>query len=252
MALRENGLRWCLVLAVYYAASYVADRAYALMDRWRRTWNIPGLNSLALNRAIWEAWDWSAGGEEWSSSEDYKQSLIRCVLDPAVPRDCAILEIGPGGGRWTEPLLARAREYVGIDISSACVEHCRTRFGDPPHAKFLLGSGRDLAPIPTGSIEAIWSYDVFVHINRAEVAAYVLEFQRVLRSGGVAVIHHGAVGGSQGGWRSDLTGADLAAILAQSGLCVINSIDQWTDNAHTYLLPYGDRITVFGAPPNPS
>jgi SAM-dependent methyltransferase len=252
IALKENGVFWCLMLAAYYASSTLADRAYSVMDRLRRTRDIPGLNSLSLNKEIWEAWDWSAGGEEWSASESSKQSLIRAVLDVEVPRNSSILEIGPGGGRWTAALLDRACDYVGIDISAACVEHCRKRFGSHSHASFLLGSGSDLAPIPNGAIDAIWSVDVFVHINRAEVAAYAKEFRRVLRAGGVGVIHHGAVGGSRGGWRSNLTRADFEAILGENGFLITKSIDQWSDGELVNPLSYGDLMTVFAAPGKPS
>jgi hypothetical protein len=53
---RENGFLWCLAFAVYYACSSVSKRAFDLMDRLRREKGIPGMNSRALNKAIWEAW----------------------------------------------------------------------------------------------------------------------------------------------------------------------------------------------------
>jgi ubiquinone/menaquinone biosynthesis C-methylase UbiE len=249
LVLRENGFLWCLLLLAYYLSSSVAHQIFTAMDRLRRAWNIPGLNSATLNKKIWESWDWSGEGDEWSESEEWKQSLIRCVLDVQMPRDCAILEIGPGGGRWTAPLLERAREYVGVDISSTCVDHCRERFRQFPNATFIVGSGRDLAQVPDDSVDAIWSFDVFVHINRSEVTAYAKDFLRVLRPGGVAAIHHGAVGGAQGGWRSNLTAEEFASILAQNKLQVLKTLDQWTDGPRTYPMRFGDLITVFTAPP---
>jgi hypothetical protein len=107
MALRENGLRWCFVLLLYYAASTAADRAFRAMDRLRRSRNLPGLNSATLNKEIWDAWDWSAAGDEWSASAEWKQSLIHCVLYPLIPGQSSILEIGPGAGRWTDVPLER-------------------------------------------------------------------------------------------------------------------------------------------------
>jgi ubiquinone/menaquinone biosynthesis C-methylase UbiE len=249
LALRENGPIWCGYLLAYYISSTVADRAHAKMHRLRRDRNLPGLNSAALNRHIWNSWDWSAQGDEWNNSEEWKQSLIRCVLQPNIARDGSILEIGPGAGRWTAALLERARNYIGIDISSACIEHCRKRFDDEPRAQFFVGSGRDLADVANESIDAIWSFDVFVHINAAEVDGYVGEFVRVLRPGGVAIIHHGAVGGSGGGWRSDLTAAALQKMLVQRGLETEKVLDQWTDGAQVQKLTFGDLITVMSRPP---
>jgi SAM-dependent methyltransferase len=248
LALRENGLWWCTLLVTYYAASALAHRAFAAMDSLRRTRNIPGMNSTALNKEIWEAWNWSAGGDEWSQSEQWKRSLIRCVLQRKVPEKTSILEIGPGAGRWTQALLDRASEYIGIDISSTCIAHCRSHFGGDSRARFTVGSGRDLAGVADRSIDAIWSFDVFVHINRAEVEAYAREFVRVLRPGGVAIIHHGAIGGASGGWRSNLTATAMQDILRRQDLRIEESFAHWVDGDDVHQLAYGDLITVIGKP----
>jgi SAM-dependent methyltransferase len=247
-ALRENGPIWCTLLLTYYTASGIAHRSFTALDRMRRTRRLPGLNSATLNKAIWEAWDWSASGDEWTTSPETKQSFIRSVLQREIPLEQDILEIGPGAGRWTEPLLERARRYIGIDISSTCVDHCRARFGNDARATFTVGSGRDLAAVANNSIDAIWSYDVFVHINAAEVESYVDEFARVLRPTAVAVIHHGGVGGAQGGWRSNLTASALEEMLRRRGLLLERSFDHWADDSTVHSLTYGDRIAVIRKP----
>lgn len=245
LALRENGPLWCLLLFVYYASSQLASAAFRLMDRRRRTRGLPGLNSRALNKEIWEAWDWSAAGEEWSGSPELKDSLIRCVLDKHIRPGSRVLEIGPGGGRWTGALLARAEDYLGVDIAAACVAHCRQRFANEPRARFAVGSGTDLAAAADGSMDAIWSVDVFVHINRAEADLYASEFRRVLRPGGVGVIHHGGVRGAKGGWRSDLTAETFEQTLSRHGLQVLQSFAEWKDGESLHRLDYDDLITVF-------
>jgi SAM-dependent methyltransferase len=248
LALRENGAWWCILLLTYYVASTVSHRAFASMDKLRRTRNIPGMNSAALNKEIWEAWNWSAAGEEWSQSAEWKESLVRCILEHYVPDDCSILEIGPGAGRWTEYLLPRARKYFGIDISSACVIHCQQRFAQEPRARFSVGSGCDLAGVAASAIDAIWSLDVFVHINRSEVEGYMRDFARVLRPGGVAVIHHGSLGGAGGGWRSNLTGTAMHEIVRRYDLVPDESLTYWVDGAIVHQLVYGDVITVIRKP----
>ena len=247
-ALRENGPVWCTLLLTYYATSSVADRAFKALDRVRRARGLPGLNSATLNKAIWEAWDWSARGDEWTQSPASKQALIRGVLQREIAPDQDILEIGPGAGRWTGSLLERARRYIGVDISATCADLCRKRFGQDGRATFFVGSGRDLAAVEDHSIDAIWSYDVFVHINVAEVASYIGEFWRVLRPGAVAVIHHGAVGGAAGGWRSNLTAEDLQKLVTSRGLSLEKSLDHWDDAGTAYSLTYGDRIAVIRKP----
>ncbi len=246
LVLRENGLLWCSAFGVYYVCSQIADRAFAFMDHLRRTRGVPGLNSRALNKAIWEAWDWGAGGEEWSPSEEWKQSVITQVLEKQMPANADILEIGPGGGRWTGDLIKRSAQFTAVDISESCVDVCRAKFHNATNAKFMVGSGRDLAGVPDASQDGIWSFDVFVHINRAEVAAYLDEFRRVMKPRAVAVLHHGSVGGQNGGWRSDMTGEAMAEMLKARGFELVSMFKEWQDGAQSHKAGlYDDLITVF-------
>jgi len=245
----QNGISWCTAFGIYYVASALSNRAFSMMDRIRKRRGVPGLNSLELNRAIWKSWNWDTGGEEWSADEAWKQSVIDGFIERCIPASSSILEIGPGGGRWTEVLLERASRYIGIDISSSCIEACRARFGDNDRARFIVGSGSDLEAVPSCSIEALWSFDVFVHINQSEVDKYAEEFNRVLKPRAIAIVHHGTVGGALGGWRSNLTQDAMMEILRSRGFDVIESTEEWRDGDTSYdLREYRDRITVFSKP----
>lgn len=201
-----------------------------------------------MNEEIWTSWDWSGDGEEWTPSAAWKQSLVACVLEKYLPEGVDVLEIGPGAGRWTEALLRRANHLTGVDISETCVEICRRKFADKPNANFFKTSGRDLIGVADSSIDAVWSFDVFVHINRPEVASYVEELRRVMRPDSVGVIHHGGGAGVHGGWRSDLTKEQLSCLLEQSGFVISDQFDRWTDGDQIYDVgPYQDVITVFRA-----
>ena len=246
LALRENGMLWSICLAVYYASSAASSKAFSWMDSWRRKNQLPGLNSAAMNKLIWESWDWGAGGEEWSPSPEWKQSVIDCVLRKHISKGDQVLEIGPGGGRWTEELLTLASALKGADISSSCVEACQQRFADADHAEFFVSSGRDLEGVGDASLDSIWSFDVFVHINRLELEAYAGEFVRTLKSGGKGVLHHGTVGGEKGGWRSNVTAEDMSRILTDAGLEVVDQFQSWEDEGVEQQAGlYEDAITVF-------
>jgi SAM-dependent methyltransferase len=247
LALQENGVLWTALLGTYYAFSGVADKAFAAMARRRIAKNLPGLNSAAMNRLIWNSWDWSAAGEEWTPSEEWKQSVLACVLRPNIDVAGTVVEIGPGGGRWTEELQKRAAKVFGLDISQACVDTCTERFKDCDNVEFRVSSGTDLAGVDDGSVDSIWSFDVFVHINEKELRAYAAEFARVLKSGGGGVLHHGTAGGATGGWRSDVTDEKMREVLIDAGLEVVDQYRSWTDpdgTEHQAGL-YDDAITVF-------
>lgn len=249
LSFRQNGLAWTCLMGVYGVASAVANRAYAGMLHLRNTKGVPGMNSREMNQAIWETWNWESGGEEWTPSEAWKTSLIERILIPGIPANSAVVEIGPGGGRWTGELLKRASSYLGLDISSSCVDVCREKFKGDPRATFALTDGRSLPGVADGSVDVVWSFDVFVHINEVDVRRYLQEIHRVLRPGGRAILHHGSVGGGHGGWRSDLTTESLNAAVQECGLKRVSQVKGWDEGGvfHPAGL-YEDLITTVEKP----
>jgi SAM-dependent methyltransferase len=210
-------------------------------------------NSAADNRGRWTGWDWSHAGEEWTPSEEWKQSLISDVLVQWIAPGGAVLEIGPGGGRWSETLASRASRLVLVDVSNVPLERCRERLRGATHVEYLLTPGAELAGVADQSIDAVWSFDVFVHIAPRDQAAYLDEIARVLREGGVAVIHH-ADGRNRGqhrsrhGWRAPMSRGLFAMLATARGLHVETQLDSWGPNGCYDLSGYADVITVCRRP----
>jgi len=246
IVLKENGVVWSLLMGLYYVTSGIAELAFKKAHAIRSRHKLPGLNSMAANKFIWNSWDWQGSGDEWTPNLAWKQSVVRTFIDPYFDDRATILEIGPGAGRWTEYLIEKCRSFVAIDISEACINECRRRFAKHANATFLVGSGDDLNGVADQSIDAIWSFDVFVHINKAQFKSYAAEFNRVLKAGGIGIIHHGGSGGKDGGWRSDATREDVRALLTDSGLNVDRQVESWLDGETQYDAGlYKDVITVF-------
>jgi ubiquinone/menaquinone biosynthesis C-methylase UbiE len=206
-------------------------------------------NSVASNRDWWERYDWTAGGEEWTASPQWKEALVEHVLHALIPGGVSVLEIGPGGGRWSAELAGRARHLVVLDVSEAALESCRERLAPYGNVSFVLGDGRGLAGVAGASIDAIWSFDVFVHIAPLDLAGYLDEIARVLVPEGVAVIHH-ADGRNRGrllsrhGWRAPMSRELIAALARERGLAVQSQFDSWGEGGRFDLSAYGDAITV--------
>lgn len=246
LSLKENGVLWTAAMGFYYLSSAVAEKSFSAADGMRKRRGLPGMNSPAMNRAIWNSWDWSAKGEEWSPSPEWKASVIARIMRPNIPKGGTVLEIGPGGGRWTEELAAGAKHLTGIDISEAAVENCRRRFAGLGNVSFSVGSGTDLAGVADASMDAVWSFDVFVHINRDQFRAYVKEIARALKPGGACVIQHGTTGGATGGWRSNVTAEDVKRYVAEAGLILVDQFTSWQDGGHEFPAGlYNDAVTIF-------
>jgi SAM-dependent methyltransferase len=246
---RDNGLLWPSLMGLYYVASAIAESSYARAASLRDKNNLSGLNSSSANKYIWENWNWSGQGEEWTISPEWKKSVVRIFMDKYFTDRSVILEIGPGAGRWTEYLLKKCDQMFAVDISETSVHECERRFSSYPNAKFEVGNGHDLSSISTGSVDAVWSFDVFVHINKPQFRSYVVEFARVLKPGGVGLIQHGSTGGATGGWRSDIRNTDVSDFLESNGLIMESQVQRWDDNGMKFEAGlYQDTITIFHKP----
>jgi ubiquinone/menaquinone biosynthesis C-methylase UbiE len=152
-------------------------------------------HSVSQNRRIWDNYDWTEAGEEWTlegqyyKGPDWKQSLIDEMMLKYIKRGSNILEIGVGAGRWTVILHTLADRLILADISKKCLDICQRRFEMYNNIEYHLIKDR-LNFIPNNSIDYIWSYDVFVHINKSDIANYIADSQRILKSNGYAIIHH--------------------------------------------------------------
>ncbi|MCP5559331.1 MAG: class I SAM-dependent methyltransferase [Verrucomicrobiaceae bacterium] len=249
LTIKENGVIYSALLGLYYAGSSVSNAAFEHMQNLRKRRGLPGLNSRSLNAEIWDNWDWAAGGDEWTPSQEWKDSLVANILKPRVAEGSTVVEIGPGAGRWTEHLIPLATTYTGIDLSKTCIELCAAKFATHKNATFRTNQGNDLPGVSDGSVDIIWSFDVFVHINLADIATYLDEFRRVLKPGGRAIIHHGTTAGHSGGWRSDATTAELNALINAMGLEVAEQFSNWEDGSTRHEVGlYQDQITVIARP----
>ncbi len=211
-------------------------------------------NSIAHNRSVWSRYNWDAKGEEWSNSPAWKQSFLDHVLSPHVPAQSRVLEIGPGAGRWTEHLLPRAAHLTLVDLVPECIAQCREKFGEGPRLTYHANDGRDLSFVPDGSIDRIWSWAVFVHLDEAAVEGYLRQFPRILAPGGRGLIQH-ARNGVSIGWRSPMTAKKMRTLCERHGLAVVDQFNTWDEGRHHIWpdLPLEkdpDIVTIFEKPRN--
>ena len=210
--------------------------------------------SIDDNRRHWsEEHDWSERGEDWTRPDPrWKQTIVDHAIAPYVSPATAVLEVGPGGGRWTAEILRfRPRRLIVADLVERCLEICRERFAGRAEVEYRLGDGRTLSFLGAGEVDLVWSFDVFVHIERPELESYFREFRRVLRGGGTGVIHYATIdrartADARVGWRADYRSADMFELLRRLGLELVH------DHYHPELSSGNTSVVVFRKPPDPS
>jgi ubiquinone/menaquinone biosynthesis C-methylase UbiE len=237
--------------------------------------------SVEWNRRTWDQeHSWSEAGDEWNGMaehchqpyEAWKQTLIETFLFPYVTSRTDALEVAPGYGRWTEHLVDRAASVTMVDLSPTCIEVCRDRFGSSPALTYIVNDGTSLPGVEDASVDFVWSFDSFVHMELPIIGAYVEEFSRVLRPGGHVVLHHAGKRlapralatvtsrlGQPGrvaqrmitqrrlhdsGRRADVTASDVAGLMRASGFKVVRQTNAWGDHGQYDVDKYRDIITV--------
>jgi ubiquinone/menaquinone biosynthesis C-methylase UbiE len=149
------------------------------------------------NRNLWGgAYDWSNGGDEWSSAWGGAQSQWDGTIFPRIERHLpvhTILEIAPGFGRWTAFLAGYCERLIVVDLSEKCISACRDRFHDVAHIEYHVNDGRTLPFVADDSVDFVFSFDSLVHVDADDIESYVAEIARILTPGGAGFLHHSNV-----------------------------------------------------------
>jgi ubiquinone/menaquinone biosynthesis C-methylase UbiE len=144
-------------------------------------------------------------GDEWNDDgtearardEHYFQIYAKRFLRP----DTTVLEVGPGGGKWTVRIAPLVKKVIVLDVAETMLERTRERCeaAGVTNVEYIAGNGTDFRPVASGSVDLFFSYDVFVHIAIEDTFPYTGEIARVLKPGGVSVCHY-AVASTPGAW----------------------------------------------------
>ena len=161
------------------------------MNQQRREWDEIGrldalwgiLSDPAKQHGRWDLDEFLATGRE--EVEAVLETGMRWSLPER--RDRA-LDFGCGVGRLTRALAAHFGSATGVDISEVMVSRARALHADTPACAFeILGDG-GLAVFPDRCFDCIYSRIVLQHIpDRLATEAYLREFVRLLRVGGLLV-----------------------------------------------------------------
>jgi SAM-dependent methyltransferase len=99
------------------------------------------------------------------------------------------------------------RSVAGLDIAPAMIAAAETRSAGSGNLRFLLGSGRDLAPFADRSLDLVLAVDSFPYLVQSGGALaerHVAEAARTLRPGGSLMILNYSYRGDDGRDRAEI------------------------------------------------
>jgi SAM-dependent methyltransferase len=98
-----------------------------------------------------------------------------------------LLDFGTGWGRIARCFLRdfHARNIVGVDVDPELIAICQKTFPGP---RFLTSRPAPPLELPGASVDFIVGYSVFSHLSEVACKAWVQEFARILKPGGMAAL----------------------------------------------------------------
>lgn len=109
-------------------------------------------------------------------------------LIPRLPADAKVLDAGCGAGIPVAQILSNQFKLIGVDFSEAQIELAKKHV---PQAEFIC---QDITRLefPDDTFDAICSYYAIIHIPREEHQPLFVNFHRMLKPGGLALLCLGA------------------------------------------------------------
>lgn len=109
-------------------------------------------------------------------------------LKPYISPNTTVVEIGPGGGRWTQYMLKAKRLYA-VDYHQELLNELKSNF-DAGNIAYIKNNGDDFPNIKDGSVDFLFSFGTFVHLDVDIIDRYLRNMKALLNKGSNAVIQY--------------------------------------------------------------
>jgi ubiquinone/menaquinone biosynthesis C-methylase UbiE len=119
--------------------------------------------------------------------ESLKSVRDRFIL-PYINAAHDALEIGPGGGRWTRYLLGFRKLYV-VDFHDEILRELKKNFNEQNMA-FIQNNGTDFPGIQESSIDYLFSFGTFVHLDLNIIDGYLESMKTIVKPQGNIVLQY--------------------------------------------------------------
>ena len=128
--------------------------------------------------------------EEYLTERTRDSEDVRLLDDliGRLPAHAQVLDAGCGAGLPIAQILSRRFDVLGVDFSAAQIQLARKFV---PNARFVCQDMTKL-DLPEATFDAIVSFYAIIHIPRQEHRSLFVNFQRMLKPGGFALLCLGA------------------------------------------------------------
>jgi ubiquinone/menaquinone biosynthesis C-methylase UbiE len=127
-------------------------------------------------------------GHEWGTTESVDQIVNEFIL-PYIGTKEVIVEIGSGGGRIAHRVAPHVSHLVCIDVERDMLRLCRAALSNAANVTCLLISKSSCIPLISDSVDLVYSFDTMVHLDERTIFRYMQETRRVVRRGGMLMLH---------------------------------------------------------------
>ena len=121
-------------------------------------------------------------GLDWGDPEAVEplRYMRQHYIDPYVNPEHTAVELGPGGGRWTRYLLG-FKEIYAIDYHQELLDELKRNYAHYSHIHFIKNSGNDFPGVAAKSVDFVFSFGVFVHLDLDIIKAYLANMRAILK-----------------------------------------------------------------------
>ncbi len=146
------------------------------------------------NNEIVKFWDSKEGDRYYDPAEEHLDIFWNdnsIFFKNFKKLDCEnIIELACGRGRHVQKYQDSSKTITLVDSSKNNIESCKNRFKKLEKIEYYLNNGTDLSELKDSMYSSIFSYDAMVHFELFDIASYLFETYRVLKTGGLGLFHH--------------------------------------------------------------
>ena len=124
-------------------------------------------------------------GDQWGDPETqaHLMQVVERFINPYVGKNVTALEIGSGGGRWTQYLLPCKKIYC-VELNPEMFVYLKKRFPGEKHIRYIQTGGSDFPGIPDQAISFAFTFGTFVHLDIEIIRNYILNMTRIMQHDG--------------------------------------------------------------------